>query len=170
MPTQIQLRRLLALTIACLAVAFTFTTASAAAPNPVFKPIMSALKKTHVPVLLPSYVPSSARIYAGIIVSSRSAYEIDIAYIPNCHESTACHDGFVRGEAPSKTTTKLAGQKIALGHNLIGYFVDYKCGASCGDSTMAWNETGYRYTFGLHAGSLKQLKRMANSAINNGPQ
>jgi hypothetical protein len=115
-------------------------------------------------------VPSSARIYAGIIVSSRSAYEIDIAYVPNCHESTACHDGFVRGEAPPKTTTKLAGQKIALGHNLIGYFVDYKCGASCGDSTMAWNETGYRYTFGLHAGSLKQLKRMANSAINNGPQ
>jgi hypothetical protein len=139
-----------------------------AAANPAFKTVLTALKKTHVPVLLPSYLPV-ARPHTEIIAVSRNVYEIDVAYVPNCHEATACHIGYVRGELPARYTSRLTGQKIALSHNLTGYFVKYGCGASCGDSTLAWNEKGYRYTFGLHAGALGPLKIMVNSAINNGP-
>jgi hypothetical protein len=59
------------------------------------------------------------------------------------------------------------GIALNLAKNISGYYKDFECGASCGDSTITWEENGYRYTAGIKGGSLTDVTKMANSAINN---
>jgi hypothetical protein len=66
-----------------------------------------------------------------------------------------------------KKLPPLKGQQVKLANGIRGYFIDAKCGASCSNSDLSWEQKGYRYTVGIKAGSKRDLVKIANSAILN---
>jgi len=136
------------------------------APNPVFKPLLSKLKRSHVPLVLPSWVLPVSPMYATIEILKPGHYYVALGYTRDCHEATACNIGAAEGQRITRSTPAFHGKATPLARHIAGHFVKYTCGASCDDSTLSWNEKGYRYLVAIKAGSLKQLTRMANSAIN----
>ncbi|MBV9280061.1 MAG: hypothetical protein JOZ41_08275 [Chloroflexi bacterium] len=124
---------------------------------------MKALKRTHVPLLLPGWLPPGPA-YASIESVTPNRYSINLGLVPGCG-GDACSLGSVEGETIARSTPPLRGRPIVLPRHITGYFMPFRCGASCGESTIGWTLRGYRYTFGIKGGSLKQLKRMATSAL-----
>jgi len=139
------------------------------APNPIFKYLLPVLRRSDVPLILPRWLPPLSPMYASLGILKRGHYGVDLGYVPDCGGATACRIGSVEGERITRVTAPLVGRAVPLARYITGHFVRYACGASCRDSTMAWNERGYRYTFGIKAGTLGQLRRMANSAIIDSP-
>jgi hypothetical protein len=139
------------------------------APNPIFKGLLPVLRRSNVPLILPRWLPPLSPMYASLGMLKRGHYSVDLGYVPDCGGATACRIGSVEGERITRATAPLLGRAVLLARYITGHFVKYACRASCRDSTMAWNERGYRYTFGIKAGSLGQLRRIANSAITDSP-
>jgi len=104
-------------------------------------------------------------LFAIIELTSPSAYEIQLAFTQDCSGGNACHYGIVSGRNLRLGDRQPKGKPVPLTNGLVGYFVDATCGAVCSDSTLTWNEDGYRYTVGLKAESLESLKKVAVSAI-----
>lgn len=146
---------------------------AAAAPaksRDIFEAVLPQLrKKTKIPLRLPTYLATDAEtepLYATLETITSNRYEIYIDFDPNCHGGAACHHGTVTGEVIKKLPP-LKGKRVKLSKNVKGYFVDAECGANCSDSTLTWEQNGYRYSVGIKAGSMKELVKMANSAIAN---
>jgi hypothetical protein len=137
--------------------------------HPIFKPIIPNLqKKTKVPILLPSYIPESEAtnpLYAQLGTMTAGKYSILLAFDPQCNEATACRLGSVSGEVITSKNKAIKGKIITLSRQRKGYFVDATCGANCSDSTLDWQEKGYRYRVAIKAGDLKTLHKMANSTV-----
>jgi hypothetical protein len=137
--------------------------------NPVFKPIITTLKKkTRIPLWLPNYLPESdgaVPLYAQLESVTAKSYSILLGFDPECNGGTACRLGTVSGEIINRKNKILKGKKITLSRKRQGYFIDATCGANCSDSALSWQEKGYLYKLTIKAGDLKTLVRMANSAI-----
>lgn len=135
----------------------------------VFAPILPSLRgKTKVPLKFPRYLAmenETNALFAIIELTSPSAYEIQLAFTQDCSGGNACHYGIVSGRNLRLGDRQPKGKPVPLTNGLVGYFVDATCGAVCSDSTLTWNEDGYRYTVGLKAESLESLKKVAVSAI-----
>lgn len=137
-----------------------------AAPNPTFASIIQKLSsKTQVPLLLPGFIPESegSQVYATVSGVKRSQYEINLAFTEDCNDATACRLGMMAGKVKPAGTPE--GTSVVLAGSRKGYFVDATCGASCSDSTLTWDQSGYRYTVGIKAGKLDSLIKMANSMV-----
>lgn len=124
--------------------------------------------KTKVPLRLPSYLATQNEthpLYAIIESASPSAYEIQIAFTRDCYRGNACHYGVLSGRRTRKKEGQPQGRRISFANGLTGYFVESRCGASCSDSTLTWDENGHRYKVGLKAEKLDTLKKVAESTV-----
>jgi hypothetical protein len=134
----------------------------------VFDPIKATLQtKTKVPIRLPTYLATeneSHPIYAIIESASARSYEIQLAFTQDCSRGNVCHFGIVSGRDIGVNEDQPKGETVSLANGLTGYFVDATCGAVCSDSTLTWDEGGFRYTVGLKAEKLHTLKKVAESA------
>jgi hypothetical protein len=135
----------------------------------VFKPILPTLQqKSQIRILLPKFVPGAEeenKLYAIIESATPKKYEILLGYSPDCNGGTACRLGELFAEAVTSKTPRLSGKRVSLAKGVVGYFVDFKCGANCSDATLSWRQQGVQYTIGLKAGDRASLIKMANSAI-----
>ena len=57
------------------------------------------------------------------------------------------------------------GKAVKLAKGITGHFIDAECGANCSDSTLSWQQGGFRYMVGIKAANLEILRKVANSAI-----
>jgi hypothetical protein len=135
----------------------------------VFDPVIGSLRgKTKVPLRLPTYLATEKEaysLYAIVELVSQSAYKVQLAFTQDCTGGNVCHYGQVSGRVVKAGEGRPKGEIISLTNGLIGYFTDATCGAVCSDSTVTWDEAGYRYTVGLKAEKLDTLKKVAESAI-----
>lgn len=134
----------------------------------VFAPILQSLQaKTKVPLRLPGSLATENEthaFYAIVESASASAYEIQLAFSEDCSGGNVCHYGIVSGQAIGVKGNRPKGETVSLANGLTGYFINATCGAVCSDSTLTWDQDGYRYTVGLKAEKLT-MKRVADSAI-----
>jgi hypothetical protein len=143
---------------------------SASSDKPsVFAPILQSLQaKTKVPLRLPGYLATENEthaLYAIVESASVLGYEIQLAFSEDCSGGNVCHYGIVSGRAIGTKVNRPKGEKVPLANGLTGYFVDATCGATCSDSTLTWDQGGFRYTVGLKAEKLDTVKKVAESAI-----
>jgi hypothetical protein len=126
-------------------------------------------QKTRVPLRLPTYfgTEDGITIFATVSASTPSRYVVALDLLRDCHQATVCRLGEVSGEVRGPRASRLRGTRLKLDHELVGYFVDVTCGASCGDSVLSWDEGRYRYSVGIKAEKVAQLRKVANSAIAN---
>jgi len=128
----------------------------------------SLARDSKVPLKLPTYFATEDedyKLYATVDAATVAAYSVELALVPDCAGATACHWGEVAGKALKAGSRPPKGRAVKLVQNITGYFVDGKCGASCSDSTLTWDQAGHRYTVAIKAGKSSSLVKMANSAI-----
>lgn len=161
--------------------------------NPVFQPIIPVLQKqTQVPILLPSHIPTEefveldgdSKLSAIVETANSFEYSIILGFDEQCNGGNACRFGYVSGKIITPITLPLNEEYefdptykpmrspekpgfVSLVNGIKGYFLPYSCAAFCSDSYLAWNQNGYRYMVSIKAGTLKELLKMANSAITN---
>lgn len=164
-----------ALTLAALVIAltcFTFPTSrptiAASGRTTIFKPILPALHRTGVPVILPT-LPGLNRFHATILARSKGHYDIMLGYVPNC-QGDACEYGELLADRHPRTTPHAPGRPVTLPGHATGYYVNFSCGASCGSSTVTVDVGGYRYVYGIKVGKKSAVVQMAASALRAGPQ
>jgi hypothetical protein len=135
----------------------------------VFERILPALKTTtKVPLRLPSYLATdeyTPALYAILESATPSEYQIQLAFKETCTAGNVCHYGRLSGRATQSSDDQPKGRREQLAKGITGYFVDATCDAACSDSTLTWNEGGYRYVVGLKGERAEALIKVANSAI-----
>jgi hypothetical protein len=125
----------------------------------------------HGPVLLPSRLPSEQpRLYASG-GSSRRGYDLELAAVPHCGGANAC---FVATFTARRGGEPLGRTRVRLADGRRGWFTPTGCGASCAPPQIQWRERGHVYTIqarvGDHRTERREILRLANSAIINGPR
>jgi hypothetical protein len=134
----------------------------------VFQPILTTLRtRTTVPLRLPRYLATeneTNKLYAIIDSASPSQYDIQIAFTEDCSGGNVCHFGSVSGHKIGPNESPMKGTSVRLQNGITASFVNAICGASCSDSTLTWDENGYRYMVGFKAEKLDTLKKVAESA------
>jgi hypothetical protein len=137
--------------------------------NSIFDPILSELQqKTRVPLRLPTYLATEEEenpLYAIVETATTDHYELQLAFTKTCTGGNVCHYGIVSGQAAKPSERREKGRSLPLVQGITGYFVDAKCGANCPDSTLTWEQDGYRYSVGIKAADMETLTKVANSAI-----
>ena len=101
---------------------------------------------THVPVLLPQYVPF-APPYAIVEERTTRSYSIDFAWVPTCNGAHVCSMAHMLGSR----------DPLPLGFHPAHVY------AYCNDATLGWRVRGYYYEITLTCGTLKQLQAMRSS-------
>jgi hypothetical protein len=164
-------------------------------PNAItlFDTIRPTLRRTHIPLRLPTYLPQDLQIEPGYEpppiqavlpeLPSHQGYEVILGYSPTCSGGNACRFGTVAGRLKPAVSieSEYAGvrrdrgvkspelmQKVKLVHHIEGWFIPWTCGASCSDAKVVWDEYSYRYSVGIKVGDRDSLVKMANSAIEAG--
>ena len=125
-----------------------------------------AATQTTVPILLPQTMRSDFRRFFAEGRATAGAWRFDLAAARDCNQATACFIAefkAVEGGKPSGRRT------IRLNRGRTGYFQPMSCGASCSPPSIEWRERHTRYSIQAKVGT-RELVRMANSAIRNGPR
>lgn len=148
-------------------------TTAAAGPSkatiaPTFRPLLPALHRTGVPVLLPAQAAMLPKASAHLDVAGRGHYSITLGYVPNC-DGHACEWGSLDAEPAPSGRGRPAGSPVSLPRGKTGYYLNFTCGANCGDSTVTLDFHGTRYTFGVKAGKRSEVVKLARSALQIGP-
>lgn len=158
-----------------------------------FDAIRPTLRRTNIPLRLPTYLPQDLRIEPGYEPPpiqavfpeppSHRGYEVILGYSQTCSGGNACRFGTVTGRLKPALSieSEYAGvrryrgvkskepmQKVKLAHHIEGWFVPWTCGANCSDAKVVWDEYSYRYSVGIKLGDRASLVKMANSAIEAG--
>ncbi len=125
----------------------------------------------HGPVLLPSRLPTEiARVHPSGR-STRSVYHLELGAAPGCGGATAC---FVATFTARRGGTPTGRVRVRLANGRRGRFVPTRCGASCSAPRVQWRERGRVFTIRARVGTQRterrELVRLANSAIINGPR
>lgn len=138
--------------------------------NALFRPLLAHLHGLLIPVLLPTLVPhqhdAGVHLYAAVDDKTQWGYLVDIGYTPQCGGAGACRFGSVTGGAEIDSPTIFdypRAQHVHLQNGAQALFFPYTCGASCGDSVLAFQVEGFVYTVTIKAGSLRDVLTMANS-------
>jgi len=128
--------------------------------------IERASVQTTVPILLPQAMRSDFRRFFAEGRATTDAWRFDLAAARNCNRATACFIAefkAVRDRRPSGRRT------IRLARGRTGYYRRGACGASCSPPSIQWRERHARYSIRAKV-TKRELVRMANSAIRNGPR
>jgi hypothetical protein len=153
------------LAVALLGASASPSPAELAAAKHAFVPLLPALSKSAVPVLLPGSLPGPDMINAIPELESAGGkgYEIELGLVAGCGGATACHIGHIGGtKAPGAALT---GEKISLPIGVTAYYNRGDCGASCSDSTLTFDRDGYRYEFTEKGASKGDLREFANTIV-----
>jgi hypothetical protein len=140
---------------------------------------MQSIAGYGVPVMLPAVFIGQAGlppITSYLVQGAPGEYEFSLDYGEECRGAGACHFGVIAGKqtsfaTPTGTTytpfdSSLA-EMVSLSRGITGYFINYACGASCGDAQVWWVYNGYQYMVGMKAGDKSAVVGMANAAIEN---
>lgn len=135
--------------------------------NAAFKHLLPALRRTGVPLLLPATLPIP-HAYADLGAARPRRYIINLGYVPRCG-GHACELGHLAAHAIPSPFHAPLGHRVKVAQRVSGYFVNFTCGANCGDAFLRLDFRGYRYTFALKAGGKQELLTPARSALTVGP-
>ena len=122
--------------------------------------------QTEVPLLLPQTMTSGFRRLYPEGRARPNAWRFDIGAARDCNQATACFVAefkAVRDGRPSGRRT------IRLNRGRTGYYRPLSCGASCAPPSIEWRERHALYSIEAKV-TKRELVRMANSAIRNGPR
>ena len=122
--------------------------------------------QTEVPILLPQTMRSDFRRHVPEGRATADAWRFDIGAVRDCHQATAC---FV-AEFKAVRDGKPSGRRtVRLNRGRTGYYRPLSCGASCSPPSIEWRERHALYSIQAKVAK-RELLRMANSAIRNGPR
>jgi len=140
------------------------------AVNPLFRPLLAKLTGIAIPVLLPTHIARQTAkdlpLYASVDDLGRYSYLIDMGYTSDCRGGGACRLGTVTGGPEVDTPTIFdypRGQHVRLRSGALALYFPYTCGASCGDSVLVFEVQGVVYTVSVKAGTLAEVRSMAES-------
>ena len=125
-----------------------------------------ARTQTEVAILLPQTMRSDFARHFPEGRARPRAWRFDIGAARSCNQATACFVAefrAVRGGRPSAPRT------VRLARGRTGYYQPLACGASCSPPSVEWRERHSRYSIQAKVAK-RELVRMANSAIRNGPR
>ena len=131
------------------------------------------LRKTTVPLRIPTYLPGleEGDFHAIVNAADETGYVIVFGATPDCEGQNFCSYGAMIGTIrPLKDldfydVSRAKSLRVALHHGIRGDFYDAICAAYCSDSLMVWTEGKYHYIIGLKAERKLNVIRAANSAI-----
>jgi len=123
------------------------------------------------PVLLPSRMASELpRLYASG-TSSRRGWELRLRASPACGGTSICFAARFAGEVGGVPSGRL---RVTLAKGRRGWFTPTRCATYCAPPEIQWRERGLRYTIAVTAGPIASelgvIRRLADSAIANGPR
>ena len=163
------MRRTLTLALLLLAVA---PPAAGAATRSVDLPTLFATQlerarvQTEVALLLPQTMNSEFRRLYPEGRARPNAWRFDIGAARDCNTATACFVAEFKAVRDGRPTGR---RTIRLNRGRTGYYRPSSCGASCAPPSIEWRER--HALFSIEAKVAKrELVRMANSAIRNGPR
>jgi hypothetical protein len=127
--------------------------------------------KTSVPILLPQRMPDEFDDYFPTGFGRERSWGLQLGAVRNCGGANAC---FIASFSGRKGGKPLGDRRVALARGRVGRFTPLSCGGSCAPPSIEWKERGATYSIqakvGTQATELRVFKRMANSAIRNGPR
>ena len=123
--------------------------------------------RTELAVLVPQSMPDLFDEYFADSTARRRAYDFDVGAAPDCFGANAC---FVATLHAEQGGTPFGKRRIELASGRVGRFQPLSCGASCSPPSISWKERGATYEIQAKVETRRQLKRMANLAIRNGPR
>ena len=123
--------------------------------------------KTEIAVLLPQTMPDLFDEYFADATARKRAYDFDLAAAPDCFGANVCFVATFTGEKGGQPSGR---RRVELARGRIGRFQPLSCGASCSPPSISWRERGATYEIQAKVDRKRQLIRMANSAIRNGPR
>ncbi len=161
--------------------------------------LLKIKSETLVPIIIPTVLPRyDIPLIAGGRVEkkyAKDAYEIFYGTSKDC-TSNKCSFGSIGGELISDTTedpietynlgislyarsgrppenpknTEEPGGYITLSRGISGFYIPSFCYAYCSDAKIVWQQGEYQYYVAISkGGTLKELSKIANSAIENQP-
>jgi hypothetical protein len=128
--------------------------------------IERAHAQTEVPILLPQTMRSDFRRHFPEGRARPNAWRFDIGAVRHCHTATACFVAEFKAVRDRRPSAKRA---IRLARGRTGYYRPLRCGASCSPPRIEWRERHALYSIQAKVRK-RELVRMANSAIRNGPR
>jgi hypothetical protein len=162
-------RRCRLLKVASAVLVCLFACAASAAPkiNPIFAPILPALRAaTSVPtLLLPSALPRAfPPNLAASPVTSRTVlnyYHVVISTVQGCIDES-CETASILGEA-SDPHYPLSGEAVTLKDGVHAFYLPFDCDAAgCHESTITFDRAGIRYAVGIKAGRKEDVIVLAS--------
>lgn len=156
--------------------------------SPIFESVLDPLRRTGVPLRLPSQIPLKSPIHAVLWSASKQGYQVALATSSNCR-SNYCRNGLISAEKLLPNTPSVKSeyaflndpafrpierspdpfQVLSLASGIQGFFVPWVLSASYSDAKVIWEQSSYRYMVSLKKGDRQTLIDMANSAINSSP-
>ena len=130
------------------------------------KQLERAHARTGVPVLLPQTMRADFRRFFPEGRTTANRWRFDAGAVRGCHQATAC---FIAEFAAVRGGRAGGGRAVALARGRTGHFHPLSCGASCSPANIEWRERGALYSIQAKVAK-RELVRMANSAIRNGPR
>ena len=91
---------------------------------------------------------------------------LQVGAVENCGGATAC---FIASFSARERGRPFGPRRVELARGRVGRFKPLTCGASCAPPTIEWRERGATYRIEAKFRG-RQVIRMANSAIRNGPR
>ncbi len=138
----------------------------------VFAPILPTLERTtRVALRLPTYLAKEDEqhpLLQSFKLQHARAMKFSWLLRKTSQAGNACRYGTVSGRRVG-SGGRVRGRPVSLAQGVRGCFVNATCGAVCSDSTLTWDQDGFRYTVGIKAEKLETLIKVANSAITKQP-
>jgi hypothetical protein len=122
--------------------------------------------QTTVPILLPQTMEAGFRRFFPEGRATEDAWRFDLGAVRDCNQATACFIAEFKGVRDGKPSGR---RTIRLDRGRTGYYRPLACGASCSPPSIEWRERHARYSIQAKV-TKRELVRMANSAIHNGPR
>jgi len=119
-----------------------------------------------VPILLPQTMRSDFRRHVPEGRATEQAWRFDIGAVRDCHQATACFIAEFKAVRDGKPSGR---RTVRLNRGRTGYYRPLSCGASCSPPRIEWRERHALYSIRAKV-TKRELLRMANSAIRNGPR
>jgi hypothetical protein len=163
------MHRLLPLGIAIAAAALPAQAASARTidvPKRFATQLERAHAQTEVPILLPQKMNADFRRFFAEGRATASAWRFDLGAVRRCNQATACFIAEFKGVRDGRPSAR---RTIRLDRGRTGYYRPLSCGASCSPPSIEWRERHTVYSIQAKVRK-RELIRMANSAIRNGPR
>ena len=106
----------------------------------------------------------NVKLYPTYGPTLNSRYTLHLALARDC-TGNACYFGDVF-ISPSPIATHEPGTAVQLKSGATAYFIDFACRASCGASTLHWQDGAYYYQVALKAGKQQDLITIATMLHN----